>query len=410
MRPPGPRLYDEGLLKDTPLNPISTRLPAVPGGGGGVPIDDTMNTSNNSIPPFIPLRNDFDILDDDDNGDGQNGVEQAKKAPKVRLPPIHVMDLSVGDVFKLLNDNGLPRSEAFLLKHTRTSVLPKKLEFFDFLSRHHIDIATVSETWLKPKQSFFHPDYRCVRADRENQDDERGGGVLIAIRKDIHFKILDINTSAIETVGIEILNAAQPVHIIAVYFPGVHHLTSPLVTNLESPEAIDRCIAMFTSFIIEAESTAVPTAPVRSYKEAEFAESTRRLVQLRNTRRRQWFRTRDPLLADIVEALNVRIRNECTIARNQHFSSSIRHLENGAKDLWRISKALRNSVKYTPPLKNGDSLVAAPSEKANLLADSFANAHRNTLPSEPSVIAQVEESVAHITATDSTTAAAPVDL
>lgn len=428
------------------------------------------------------------------------------------------------------------------------SVLPKKLEFFDFLSRHHIDIATVSETWLKPKQSFFHPDYRCVRADRENQDDERGGGVLIAIRKDIHFKILDINTSAIETVGIEILNAAQPVHIIAVYFPGVHRgstwttfkrdintlvrrtvpffvagdlnarhrqwnclrankagnilasrasssdffihaplthsyhpkggrrpstldlvlsnnfvdmssltvvndlssdhlpvrfdvnisvpfnqtrpatrcysranwqvfqrvlnekidLTSPLVTNLESPEAIDRCIAMFTSFIIEAESTAVPTAPVRSYKEAEFAESTRRLVQLRNTRRRQWFRTRDPLLADIVEALNVRIRNECTIARNQHFSNSIRHLENGAKDMWRISKALRNSVKYTPPLKNGDSLVAAPSEKANLLADSFANAHRNTLPSEPSVIAQVEESVAHITATDSTTAAAPV--
>lgn len=126
-------LYDEGLLKDIPLNPISTRLPAVPGGGGGVPIDDTMNTSNNSIPPFIPLRNDFDILDDDDNGDGQNGVEQAKKVPKVRLPRIHVMDLSVGDVFKLLNDNGLPRSEAFLLKHTRTSVqfLTKSKEVFD---------------------------------------------------------------------------------------------------------------------------------------------------------------------------------------------------------------------------------------------------------------------------------------
>ncbi|KAL9708206.1 hypothetical protein quinque_011724 [Culex quinquefasciatus] len=344
MRPPGPRLYDEGLLKDIPLNPISTRLPAVPGGGGGVPIDDTMNTSNNSI----PLRNDFDILDDDDNGDGQNGVEQAKKAPKVRLPPIHVMDLSVGDVFKLLNDNGLPRSEAFLLKHTRTSVqfLTKSKEVFDKAVVPFNQTPNATRCYSRANWQVFQ------RVLNEKID-----------------------------------------------------LTSPLVTNLESPEAIDRCIAMFTSFIIEAESTAVPTAPVRSYKEAEFAESTRRLVQLRNTRRRQWFRTRDPLLADIVEALNVRIRNECTIARNQHFSNSIRHLENGAKDMWRISKALRNSVKYTPPLKNGDSLVAAPSEKANLLADSFANAHRNTLPSEPSVIAQVEESVAHITATDSTTAA-----
>ncbi|KAL1404776.1 hypothetical protein pipiens_018716 [Culex pipiens pipiens] len=329
------------------------------------------------------------------------------------------MDLSVGDVFKLLNDNGLPRSEAFLLKHTRTSVqsLTKSKEVFD----KAVSVLKTGDLNARHRQ------WNCFRANK-------AGNILASRASSSDFFIhaplthsyhpkggrrpstldLVLSNNFVDMSSLTVVNDLSSDHLPVRFdvFQRVLNekidLTSPLVTNLESPEAIDRCIAMFTSFIIEAESTAVPTAPVRSYKEAEFAKSTRRLVQLRNTRRRQWFRTRDPLLADIVEALNVRIRNECTIARNQHFSSSIRHLENGAKDLWRISKALRNSVKYTPPLKNGDSLVAAPSEKANLLADSFANAHRNTLPSEPSVIAQVEESVAHITATDSTTAAAPV--
>ena len=100
------------------------------------------------------------------------------------------------------------------------SVLPKKIEFFDFLLRHQIDVATVSESWLKFGQSFYHPNYRCLRADRTTNDDDRGGGVLIVVKRGIDYSVLDFSTSAIEAVGIEILHPTQPIHIIAAYFPG----------------------------------------------------------------------------------------------------------------------------------------------------------------------------------------------
>ena len=421
-----------------------------------------------------------------------------------------------------------------LVNWNSRSVLLKKVEFFDFLVRHQIDVATVSETWLKTGISFYHPNYCIFRADRTcSDDDDRGGGVLIALRKGIDYKVLDLSTSAIEAVGLEIRLASQSLHVIAAYFPGIHRgatwnafrrdintlvrrtvpffvagdfnarhrqwnclkanragnilvsraassdffihaprsftylprgdrrpstldivlsnnlvdmsaltvvndlssdhlpvrfdvnvsvpfnhtppttkcynranwqlfqrvvnekidLTSPDVANLDSPEAIDRCVEFFTSTLLEAETFAVPVVPVRTYEDAKFPEIARQLVTLRNTRRRQWYRTRDPLLGMIVESLNNRIRFECSIARNQHFSNNIRNLENGAKDVWKISKALRKKVKYSPPLKDGDTLKASPAEKANLLADNFARAHCNPSPGDPATSSAVDGSV-----------------
>ena len=100
------------------------------------------------------------------------------------------------------------------------SVHGKKLEFFDFLERHEVDVGIVTETWLQGKLAFFHPKFSCVRLDRVSVDAERGGGVLIAIRKGIAYRELDISTKVIETAGISIDTADGNLHIIAAYFPG----------------------------------------------------------------------------------------------------------------------------------------------------------------------------------------------
>ena len=63
------------------------------------------------------------------------------------------------------------------------SVYNKKLEFFDFLERHDVDVAIVTETWLQNKHAFFHPKFCCVRYDRASNEAERGGGVLIAVHQ-----------------------------------------------------------------------------------------------------------------------------------------------------------------------------------------------------------------------------------
>lgn len=95
------------------------------------------------------------------------------------------------------------------------SVHGKKLEFFDFLERHSIDVGIVTETWLQQKHAFFHPNFSCVRFDRILTNAERGGGVLIAVRKDIRYSELSISTKVIESVGISISTTGGNIHIIS---------------------------------------------------------------------------------------------------------------------------------------------------------------------------------------------------
>lgn len=63
----------------------------------------------------------------------------------------------------------------------------KYIEFFDFLLSNNVDIALVSETWLKSNVSLGHAEYCCYRRDRENTT---GGGVAIIIRKSIKHSLL----------------------------------------------------------------------------------------------------------------------------------------------------------------------------------------------------------------------------
>lgn len=68
------------------------------------------------------------------------------------------------------------------------SIHSKQLEFFEFAERHNIDVAVVTETWLRPSISFLHPNFHCIRLDRPSNDEvDRGGGVLIAIRKELKY-------------------------------------------------------------------------------------------------------------------------------------------------------------------------------------------------------------------------------
>lgn len=423
------------------------------------------------------------------------------------------------------------------------SILPKKTEFLVFLCQHQIDIATVSETWLNHTSSFRLPGYRCVRADRRSETNERGGGVLIVIKEGIKYSQLDLRTDSMDAVGIEIHHSIQPVHIIAIYFPGAHRctawnvfrrdisklvrrsvpffiagdfnarhrqwyclkankagnilasqaassgffvhapttftyqpssrrpstldlvlsnnivdmsvltvvndlssdhlpvrfdinitvpfnpvnpttrcysranwrefqrvvndkidLSSPVIANLNCPETIH----LFSTVLMDAEAVAIPYVSVKRNKVVQFPESIRQLVKLRNKRRRQWFRTRDPLLSLIIDSLNSRIHRECSAARNKKFADALKHLGNGANDVWKMCKVLRNDVKYNPPLKQGNSLVAAPALKANLLAESFARAHRNPLPSDPSTLSEVEDSVLQIMNSANTSDAVPM--
>lgn len=99
------------------------------------------------------------------------------------------------------------------------SIYNKIPEFFSFLLLKYIDICLVNETWLDSSKKFYHPQYHCIRADRQNR---RGGGVAIVIKKGIVYKQLgSIATKVIENVGIEIqLDQNRTLKIYSIYFPG----------------------------------------------------------------------------------------------------------------------------------------------------------------------------------------------
>ena len=101
------------------------------------------------------------------------------------------------------------------------SIHSKQLEFFEFAQRQNIDIAVITETWLRPNISFLHPNFCCVRLNRPSSaEDVRGGGVLIAVRKGIKFNQISVATKTIEAVGVSVSTDNRQIRIIAAYFPG----------------------------------------------------------------------------------------------------------------------------------------------------------------------------------------------
>lgn len=99
------------------------------------------------------------------------------------------------------------------------SILGKIDETFDYLVSNNIDIALFSETWLKPDNSFSHPNFTSLRHDRIGQ---RGGGVAIVVRKGLNFSIIPelSDLKIIESLGIKIETSRGAICLVAVYYPG----------------------------------------------------------------------------------------------------------------------------------------------------------------------------------------------
>lgn len=86
---------------------------------------------------------------------------------------------------------------------------------------HHIDLVIITETWLQSNMSFSHELFSCIRLDRDPIIAQRGGGVMIVIRKGLSYERVDrLDVKIIEAVGIVIRTANTPVRIIAAYYPG----------------------------------------------------------------------------------------------------------------------------------------------------------------------------------------------
>lgn len=104
-----------------------------------------------------------------------------------------------------------------VLNWNARSVRAKKIELGTFLVEHDIDVGIITETHLSPKDGFSIANFSTIRLDRTSST---GGGVAILVKKSVSFRTIPhLNTTVIETLGVEVVTSTGPVRIIAVYCP-----------------------------------------------------------------------------------------------------------------------------------------------------------------------------------------------
>lgn len=81
-------------------------------------------------------------------------------------------------------------------------LLEKKAELISFLNTHKIEIAVLTETFLKANKAFNVPGYKVYRHDRETYQNKSSGGVAILVDKNLEHSSLPKTNSNTEHVSI----------------------------------------------------------------------------------------------------------------------------------------------------------------------------------------------------------------
>ena len=110
-----------------------------------------------------------------------------------------------------------------------TSVKNKTAELLKFLTGHKIDIAIITESWLKPNDTFKLNNYNIFRKDRPLSTNKHpGGGVLTAVRTNIPVEDTpQPSVSSIEFLSQSVkLKISPALTIGAVYVPPKNKITA----------------------------------------------------------------------------------------------------------------------------------------------------------------------------------------
>ena len=92
-----------------------------------------------------------------------------------------------------------------------------KENLLHYREEHHIDKASLNETWLKPKDKIDFKNYNFIRKDRIVSN---GGGIGILVKKSLEYSTLNLDSFNSEAVGIRLVSIQnRPIDIISYYNP-----------------------------------------------------------------------------------------------------------------------------------------------------------------------------------------------
>lgn len=166
------------------------------------------------------------------------------------------------------------------------------------------------------------------------------------------------------------------------------------LTNLETTENIDTCIANLEQAITQAEDECIRKLPV-AQRVLQLDNYTKLLIRYRNIIRRQAQRTRNPVKQILQNRLNKLIASRVDRIKNINFEKEVSKLKQGSRPFWQVTKLLKNKPLQIPPLKSSGSLLVSPVEKANAIGEHIVASHNLgseiTSPMEPVVLETLSE-------------------
>lgn len=150
-------------------------------------------------------------------------------------------------------------------------------------------------------------------------------------------------------------------------------------SSLENENDIDNCIDKFSSSIHHAIDTAIPKKNPFKFR-YKFSNEIKKLIQLRNSHRKQYkifLRASD---RSVVNILNRWIRSKTSELNKQNYENKLSQLTTNDNSIWSYTKTLKRKTQSIPPIKcqNGN-LVFTDKDKADTLATFFNNAHQLTV-------------------------------
>ena len=158
--------------------------------------------------------------------------------------------------------------------------------------------------------------------------------------------------------------------------------------ELQGKADIDVALEDLCSSILNTRNFTVPKVQVK-YNSPIIDDNLQLLIRLKNVRRRQYQRSRDPAMKIIYQDLQKEIKRRFTILRNENFSKMVEEIKPYTKPFWKLSKVLKKPQKPIPPLKDGDRILLTNQEKAQQLARQFESVHNFNL----NIVSPIEEEV-----------------
>lgn len=166
--------------------------------------------------------------------------------------------------------------------------------------------------------------------------------------------------------------------------------------EIDCTTKIDERINLMYSVINEAIDESIPKVNPKTFN-YKLTQDLQLLIRLRNTRRRQFQRTKNPLLKVVVRDLNKTIQSQIIELRNKSWNNFIKSFEPGSKPFWKATKLIRRKNNFIPPLKINNSMFTTDQEKTELFAQTLYSSHMLTTDySNSCTLNMVNESVARI--------------